>query len=54
MAPPVLPAWVTRFGDVVVGTVTEILADIVGVADPGLETRRNIMVLNVALSTPTK
>src|SRR3954469_17288319 len=52
--PPVLPACVTGLGIVVVGTVTLILAEIVGVAEPGLLTRRNMTVLKVALSTPTK
>src|SRR5215213_6531974 len=51
--PPVLPACSTRLGNVVVGTVTLMLAEIVGVADPGLLTRRNMIVLKVALSTPT-
>src|SRR5262249_34172975 len=54
LRPPVLPACSTRLGNVVVGTVTGILAEIVGVKDPGLLTRRNWIVLKAALSTPTK
>src|SRR6476620_5088879 len=54
LVPPVLPVCSTGLEYEVVGTVTPRSVDIVGVALPGLLTRRKSILLKAALSTPTK